>query len=470
MKKILAVFLTLPFILFFGCSDDDDDKIDHRIPAENEIKIVFEANSDNPDLEFYLEGKDVTIDWGDGEKLNEATFDDYAKHNYQNTDREYIVTIQASEIENFGNTTDVNVTRYIDKTPNVKIKEILFGNKVDITNLNIQLSRISSLTVPETSEFEFIHVLINNPNFDLTLLRDFRSITRIYITGEYDLQIDNFESTILVFNLKKNILAGSININSCPNLSSLYVRPGDYDGFKNLWSGIKNLKLTNVPKLSKLELSYIRTEEIDISEALGPIQFGLYYSDAKKSIKFNDYVKDILITEFSNEYFSSNTKTLDLSVCENLEILRIGNMENLEEIKFGKIDKLEIITLDDCYKIKTLDLSDMAGLTDFNYNCLKRKGEVESLDISGCPALDNLNISNNSVKSFNWGENYSLSSIGIVDNNLDENALLKMFELITDLPLPDKSKTRSLSISGNPGITDKVKEAADKLKYWKVYY
>lgn len=465
MKNILMIVSLLSVVSFFSCNDDDNNDIDKKTPGEKEIKISFNATESNNTLQFYISGEDISVDWGDGEKTEGLFTNNLAQHAYHKLDKEYIITVKASHIESFGNTTYNYIENFISIGSISKIADISFGNKISIDKLYLDLPRIGNISVPSNSAF--VYALVAGNDFNLNNLKNFTAYTELYVASDEDMNIDGLGSSELDIIFKRNLKAGSLNINSCPNIFALSLRTQDY--ITDYPASINKLTLRNLPSHLNIGINALNINSVDAGEANGISDLSLK-SVVVESIIFNDKIKRLFFEEYDlKNSKSDNLKTIDVSVCNSLELLSIGNKHNLEEIKFGKMEKLLSLAIFDCDRLKALDLHNMSNLKYLWITTDNQNSILESVDISDCQSLQTVSLKELKLDSFKAGkDNKELYSVDIERNNLSQNELLELLS-----SLPDESSVsyeRKLFLTGNPGITSEVKAVGNALTFWNVSY
>lgn len=471
----LTLFLTCLFtvMVFISCDKDDSIKMDPQIPQENEIKLLFKSN---PSINknhafFYIKGENIKIDWGDETEIELVTdVDGYASHNYQD-EKEYIITIfSEAKINRFSNFSEYSFSYYPTPITNISnYQSLSFGENVEIDQLFIQSTGVSTINTAPTTKINYSQVVLqdnwNPENFKNLNLRElfiYASLDKVDLNG-----LNITKCAICLFSGTQQL---SLTISACPNL--WYLSIFNYYSKDYPQAIIETCTVSDLPNLTECYINNLNINTLDLSKAGGPMHLDMDYTNVTKPILFDKEIKKILIKDFDFEK-KSNIKTIDISPCENLEELATVDLSELEEIITSeKTQNLKIVGINQFNKmgkIRSLNFNGLAKLNYFRFDGIEKKDLLEKADFSNCPELEVISISNTNLSEIKVINSPSLKTITLNNNELPEHNLLDFMSSLPHLVEPNVEK-RHLDILGNPGISQKVKEKAETLEDWSVIY
>lgn len=371
-------------LIVFSCSKSD---IDPYKPRTGEIKLIFDANSNANTAFFYIEGEGIRINWGDGnsEESNITSFS-LISHQYEKSDKEYIITIKYSYLKRFGNRSSNNIS-YKSGCP---FKLMAFGEGVQIPVLYFESSLEGNvLEMSPTSEIQQIYLSLFDEEFDFTSLEDKAiDVLDLYVVNDKSIEINNMRIYSLSINLYKTI--DFININSCRDMSF-------FSCSSNVIS-VENLTITDAPKLMQMTVSNIEIWKLYFYETNTLRNVIFHNVKVHELIRFADSIENINIQE-TRSMAIDGISSLDISNCYNLKKLTV-EMKSLETINIGHLPCLEIIGLTNCYKLKEVDISNMPMLYYFMFQNVgyEYNDVLESINRSNTPNLSHFYVYSTNYK------------------------------------------------------------------------
>lgn len=469
MKKSVSSILTLfILILFVGCSSDDDEVFVSKVPGESlkeeQIQIVFSATEENHILKFSVNSDytgSLEVEWGEksAPKAQKYTSKSDIYYDFPVQSENYVITVNVSQLKSIA---------FDDaSTPNIRGLYLGDCSSLESFSMNGSLSNLETLDINNCPRFwgGSFTVFANNEKFNFDGLKKAGSIVA-YVKAPIAIDLSNSDiESFTLFQLTDYI--PSLHVESCSNLDYLSLNKGT-DGYS--WPKIGNIDVKNTT-LSKLGISAIKSDSLDISEAGNGFEaISLSYFDAG-FIKWNKALKYISMRGGSsldvdyNANYQSTIRVLDFSDCEQLEELSVEFFPILKDIKVGGLQTLKFLWLQGNGDIEKLDISDMPSLASVYLFTHKN---LESATFKNLPLLANLSLTNSSkFSSIDAGSLPLLASVELENNNLDENEIKLFFSHLAN-QLTTEGNQRSIKIKGNPGDTENIRSIIQKSGNWQV--
>ena len=141
--------------------------------------------------------------------------------------------------------------------------------------------------------------------------------------------------------------------------------------------------------------------------------------------------------------------------------LDLSDMKELDELDIYYLNQITELNLKGCSSLKSVNRDDTDNANDSN--TYSYCSALNNAVLTGCSALEYFKIYSGKLTSLDFSSSQMMSGIDIRSNKMEEDALIKMFN-----SLPDRSSSYlngTYQISGNPGVTDAVKDLAES-KGW----
>ena len=221
--------------------------------------------------------------------------------------------------------------------------------------------------------------------------------------------------------------SASLHLASCRSLEELYVE-GKYGEKKQ---GIPQFSLSDVPRLTTLELVNMNVEKLDFHSLHNIDELSIDSMDQLSELILYDLPK----IERVEINFMSRLKRIDLNKLESLQQIHIAD-SSIKELNIDKCKKIWDIYVWGLDKIKNLDLRNQKDLGNFRWE----HGKLESilfgkkkrlttlavennrlsgkLDLSHFPKLTELECKNNSFREIIGIGHKCISYVDCQNNNL----------------------------------------------------
>ena len=183
------------------------------------------------------------------------------------------------------------------------------------------------------------------------------------------------------------------------------------------------------------ELKRIRVFHLRYFDSSDPIYSLSEEVKDLRGVKYLKYLEEIALNWSGDEYMNvteldvsglpylTRISWMNINVKRNLQSLNASNCPNLEEVTVAN-NKLTSLNLQNSTSIKHLDCRNN-NLTTLNINTLSKLETIScdgniltSLDLSGNPEITVANCSNNQLKTINLNNNKKLDSLSADHNNL----------------------------------------------------
>lgn len=382
MKK--TIYLISLFIVLLGYSscNNSDEYLGMDIPREpkqNEIKLIYNATAENPEVMFYISGDDFRIDWGDGKisTAKDLSKSNLVKHVYSKS-REYIITIITNEyIDYLKNFSAYNIYEYQEEKVSV-FESISIGQNIQIGKLYLQANGVKRVNINDQKNVNETYVLLGDENWDLSMI----SASNLLIYAPYNLNLDikhinvkrislNIKNTLNLYAISESpsleIVEIATNYPDTGTIEELSITNLNSLKHLHLYS-IKGDKaiLTELPRLESTKLTNFHYKTLDMSTSHFASPLDMTFKAEKisitKAINLHPALTEISIK--NNQFDEVNDiKDLDLSTCSKLKSLELRHLKALSTVAFSEQNKnLEEVILNQVPKLKSLDASKLVNL------------------------------------------------------------------------------------------------------------
>jgi hypothetical protein len=248
---------------------------------------------------------------------------------------------------------------------------------------------------------------------------------------------DNIGSFNISDDLLQYFIKNNIKIKEFKNLQYVFIKT-DSDKLKNLdlsgleklkkidlsFSKIENLSLKNNPALEELDLFFCsKLKELDVSDLKNLKKLNLRDSSIENqnlNLKNNSALEELVLS-------IRKLKELDVSDLKNLKKIYLSFSE-IENLSLKNNPALEELNLLFCSELKELDVSDLKNLKKLNLSNssienlnLKNNSALEELNLSSCSKLKELDVSD--LKELNSGLK-ELKKINLRDSSIENLSLI----------------------------------------------
>ncbi|MBK1897749.1 T9SS type A sorting domain-containing protein [Chryseobacterium paridis] len=205
---------------------------------------------------------------------------------------------------------------------------------------------------------------------------------------------------------------------------------------------LKVVKVFNQPIIGTMNFSVANTlENIDITNSCG------YATVLNISNLPNLHtLKADIPNSLNSSNIPLNLQQINAQNCTALANLKIGGNQNLKNVNLQNCSSIETLYFGNylpgnisCPELNTLNINQCTGLKELGFSFTK----IASLDLSQCPLLELIEISNNSL----------LASINTSQSTHLKNVTLNSNPLITSLDLSNSSNLQGFSFDNMPGLT-----------------
>lgn len=474
MRKYFIYTLVILLFPLLGTScDSNDDPIETEpevpvdpIDATNEIKLVINVTSNNNIASFYIQGEELSINWGDGKTSTQADIDEnyFIQHKYADN-KEYVIKIKSKKvIHQFKNFSATNIFDFKEEEIPT-FKSITIGRDIEISKLYIQTSNVKEISFGNDNGFRSAEILLGANDWNLSQLKG--NELQIYSKERNLLDINDLNTRELSVHVEGKL--ATLIIDNCNNLTNLAII-----GKGGSRQHVENINILNLSKLNKLQVFNLQGSTVSLNNLttlhetiISGIDFEVIDMDktnssadnssfegthlhVSKSILWGDSFVEVKIDN-EKAKFVSDIPVLDFSKCEKLRFLDIRGLKDLEQIKLGENNyRLNDIFLLNLPKLKTIDFSACVNLM-----------EVVSQDLT---ALETVKLSSASKR---------LESLWFQKANFTEENFITMINSLPNTPLSETPTVnkRFLNIRDNQfnlSNGDKAAKAIAKLDHWSI--
>lgn len=327
--------------------------------------------------------------------------------------------------------------------------------------------------------------LLHDGSNSLEIVDGYRSGSSWYTTVE-ELNLSDKTSLKTV----SDLIVHDLNVNGCSNLTTL----------SNVIS-VKTLDMSNCTSLEKVHIDFWsssgETYEFDNCPKLADV----YFEDMTNTCDFSPltglkkvHLENITGTGFTSLDFSKNTSLEDVTIdsdngskCKlnsivlpnsvkslyvyglyNIYAIDLSDHTNLASVDIRASDYLNDLNLSGCTALQglnlyrvyesssgKLNLSGCSSLISINRNTHDYSAfrYLDEIDLSGCSALEYIDIYNADVSQLDLSDCDKLTYVDVRDNKMSAEALDAMFESLPDWSVIDADVLGIYKITGNPGYS-----------------
>lgn len=447
--SLLAVLL---FTVATACdSNDENENIDiPRQPQRDEIKMIFNATSENSEAFFYFVSDNGTIDWGDGHKSTARDVDSNKRlHHLYEKNREYVITITVNgDINTFRNFSGNSLSDF--KEENICLyEEIKIGSAIRIQELYLQTSGVKKFSTEDRQSIDRANVLLGNEKWNFSTI-DAKSLS-IYTAYNNDLDIKELIAEHLSIIVKDKI--NNVSVTSCDNLETLSLSTKYFTK-----ATINNLLVDGLPKLNDLRLYALTGKDAKLTN-LPQLRFVILNAI---------YYKTIDMTNGQQSSVEMSLKAEGISVLKSLKLSKQLATLYIDNRRLGLEEDIPQIDLSICPELKQVDIYNLNSLNNLKFSSnnmrlerliLKYVTSLNSLDLSECKNIQHLETEYARVLSnVKFSANNQLLRDAIFRyTNFTETSCIDMINTLPNFPIPNipTVNRRRLSIRYNtPSLKD----------------
>ena len=388
----------------FGCQDQTNSNTSKVLYGEKEaMNFCYGYSSENTKITPY---SDINTPY----RLSE----DFARTNSTGESKTFYIKANAPTFLILNNSSIVYNRYYLPENELVPITFRLASNSNGQFYMN-GMKNITNLNI--IKDFNFTS--IKNPNFMLLVSFDISNSNKINVNKDEDFDISNL---INLIELKMS-------------------------NVKNAQQFPLKVDLSNSPKVNYIDISNSDVDRLPLYEQSLNNKGGVieYLNVSNTYITELDLTNQSLLTYFN----ASGCKKMDKIILEGCEKLTNVNTipTSVKELNFNKCNSLEELNLSNMEKLKNENfiLGELKNLKKFTYtynenNKLDDKGKLTSIDLSGCPNLEEINLPNfaGDYITLNVKSKKTLKSINLSNSNVnyiiwyDEETKQKIYAKIND--------------------------------------
>ncbi len=447
--SLLAVLL---FTITTACdSNNENEYIDiPRQPQHDEIKMIFNATSENPEAFFYFVSDNGIIDWGDGHKSTARDVDSNKRlHHQYEKNREYVITITVNEdIITFRNFSGGGLSDFKEESICL-YEEIKIGSAVKIQELYLQSSGVKKISTEGRQSIDRVNLLLGDEQWNFSMI-DAKSLS-IYAIYNNDLDIKELTAGHLSIIVKDKI--NYVSVTSCDNLETLSLSTKVFSK-----ATINNLLVNRLPKLNDLRLYALAGRDAKFTDLP---QLELVILNAV------DY-ETIDMTNSQQSSVEMSLKAEGISVSKSLKLSKQLATLYIDNRKFDLKDDIQKIDLSICTELKQVDIYNLNSLHNLNFSrnnkrleslILKYVSSLNSLDFGECKNIEYVEVEYADILS---NVKFSVNNELLRDAkfqyaNFTEASCIDMINTLPNFPIPNipTVNRRRLSIRNNtPSLKD----------------
>jgi len=353
--------------------------------------------------------------------------------------------------------TDLNLSGF-DKLVNLNCS----GNKLTSINttglsslktFKCSNNLLSSINVTQSLELEELDCTTNNlVSLDVSKLIKLKIFTFNYANSS--LKSLNASGCILLENLSIDNPLEEINLSGCTGLKYFYLVKISNKSFGKL----TNLNLTNCTNLLTLEVKTRIIGDLDITNCSKLNSLTLTWGAIDKIIFNNNLLLNTIFFDnmtFPNEVDLRPVSALMYVTFESCKAphIDISNSQNLIGFSGGNSIPLESINLSGCTNLrafgtntKKLNLKGCSNLKSLYYD---NNSNLETLDITDCTSLNDIQVSYKGFYSFKFSGCTMLNKIALYDTALT-SLDISNFPNLVDLGISGSKNFTSITFSNVP--------------------
>ncbi|MBF4487056.1 T9SS type A sorting domain-containing protein [Flavobacterium sp. CSZ] len=285
-------------------------------------------------------------------------------------------------------------------------------NKFSFTNGNYVLADLNVSGCILLEQLIIANPIVVGDFSGCTGLKSF-TLTNITNTGFGKLSNLNLsDCTSLVIAEIKSRVIGNLDVSNCSALNDLNVS----------WGAVDKLSYTNTTKATNLYFYYITF----------PIDLDLRGFDTVSSIVFD------------------NCTAPNINISNLANLSKVYGLSRLENVNASGCPKLAFYTID----TKNLNLSGCKSLKTLYFD---NNSHIETLDITGCSSINDIQVSYKGFKSFQFAGCDMLTKIALYNT------------LLTNLPITNLPSLENLGVSDSKTLTTVTFSNVPKLKSVSIY-
>lgn len=362
---------------------------------------------------------------------------------------------------------------------NNEITSVDLRANTKLQELNLGYNKLTSIDLSANTQLQVLYLHHNQFNSTLSVANHSQLGTLWVHNNSSLIAVDCSNSNLTNFNVSNctslttlecygnTSLSSITGLSSCTNL--MYV-----DCYNCNFSDLSALsELPNLAevycghnKLDSLELSQINLETLDVS-GNKQLTYLLCSRNRLQSLNVTGCTALEDLRCFYNFQLQSIAgladcaalKYLDCEGCRISDLSALGGLNNLEQIYCGS-NQLTSLEVSEKYSLRTLDVS---GNTQLTYLLCSRCG-VESLNVRGCTALEDLRCFYNMLDSITGladctamtyldCENGRISDLSAVSGMTNLETLLCAHNRLTTLDVSGKHQLSEFNVISNPLLT-----------------
>lgn len=468
MQKTLyySLLVVLLFTITTACDSNNENENEYiyipRQPQHDEIKMIFNATSENPEAFFYFVSDNGIIDWGDGHKSTARDVDSNKRiHHIYEKNREYVITITVNEdIIMFRNFSGDGLSDFKEEDTCL-YEEIKIGSAVKIQELYLQSSGVKKISTEGSQSIDRANLLLGNEQWNFSMI-DANNLS-IYTVYNNDLDIKGLTIEHLSIIVKDKI--NNVSVTSCDNLETLSLSTKVFSKaiINNLLvNGLPKLNdlrlytlagrdaiFTDLPQLELVILNAVDYETIDMTnsqQSTVKMSLKAENTSVSKSLKLSKQLTSLYIDNRKSN-LEDDIQKIDLSICPELKQVDIYNLNSLHNLKFSRNNqRLERVILKYVSSLNSLDFGECKN--------------IEYVEIGYANVLSNVKFSAN---------NELLRDAKFQYANFTEASCIDMINTLPNFPIPNipTVNRRRLSIRNNtPSLKDnqEIMEAIEEVR------